>query len=440
MHTAVAAIRSLVTYVAIVLYIVLVGPAALVLARLSGSKRLMYAVGHGGVGLALRLAGIRYRIVGRENVPDRAVVYCSNHESNVDPAVLFQELDPMLHVLYKAELHRVPLMGMAFDIGGFVAVDRTDRRKSFASVDAAVASLGRGNSFLIFPEGTRSRTGELLPFKKGGFIMALQAQCAGGARRDQRRPRLDAEGQRHRAAGAGHGSNRSAGADRRPDRRRSRRAHRARAGRRAGPARPGLRMELIAVLGRTAAFSFAAGVNLYATVAMLGLAARFAWVDLPPQFEVFDNPWVIGVALALYAVEFFADKIPYVDTLWDVLHTAIRPLGGALIAVASLGDASPAVQGLAALAGGTLAAGSHLTKAGTRAVVNTSPEPVSNWLVSLAEDGFVIGLGLLALSYPVAALTVVAVLALLIVACAAALVRAIRRRFAQNSVPAAQLT
>jgi 1-acyl-sn-glycerol-3-phosphate acyltransferase len=83
----------------------------------------------------------------------------------------------MLHVLYKAELHRVPLMGMAFDIGGFVAVDRADRRKSFASVDAAVASLGRGNSFLIFPEGTRSRTGELLPFKKGGFIMALQAKA-----------------------------------------------------------------------------------------------------------------------------------------------------------------------------------------------------------------------------------------------------------------------
>ena len=108
--------------------------------------------------------------------------------------------------------------------------------------------------------------------------------------------------------------------------------------------------------------------------------------------------------------------------------------------MASLGDASPAVQGLAALLGGTLAASSHLTKAGTRAVVNTSPEPLSNWLVSLAEDGFVIGLGLLALSYPVAALTVVAVLAVLIVACAAALVRAIRRRFAQNSVPAAQLT
>ena len=197
-------------------------------------------------------------------------------------------------------------------------------------------------------------------------------------------------------------------------------------------------MELIATLGRTAAFSFAAGVNLYATVAMLGLAARFDWVDLPAQFAAFDNPWVIGTALALYAVEFFADKIPYVDTLWDLLHTAIRPLGGALIAVASLGEASPALQGLAALAGGTLAAGSHLTKAGTRAAVNTSPEPVSNWLLSLAEDGFVIALGLLAMSYPVAALAVVTVLAIVIGACAAALVRAIRRRFARGPLPAAQ--
>ena len=196
-------------------------------------------------------------------------------------------------------------------------------------------------------------------------------------------------------------------------------------------------MELMAVLGRTAAFSFAAGVNLYATVAMIGLAARFDWVDLPAQFALFDNGWVIGAALTLYLVEFFADKIPYVDTLWDVLHTAIRPLGGALIAVASLGDASPGVQGLAALLGGTLAASSHFTKAGTRAAVNTSPEPLSNWLVSLAEDGFVVGLGLLALNYPVAALAVVLVLVAAIVACAAALARAIRRQFAR-AVPTAQ--
>ena len=128
-------------------------------------------------------------------------------------------------------------------------------------------------------------------------------------------------------------------------------------------------MEVIALFGRTAAFSFAAGINLYATVAILGLVSRFKWVALPPQFASFDNDLVIGIALLLYVVEFFADKIPYLDTAWDVVHTAIRPLGGACLAVASLGDASPAAQGLAAVLGATLAAGSHLTKAGTRAVM-----------------------------------------------------------------------
>jgi 1-acyl-sn-glycerol-3-phosphate acyltransferase len=171
-----AAVRSLVAYVAIILYILIVGPPGLFLTWALRSKRLLYFLGHGGVGLALRLTGIRYRVLGRENVPSGAVVYCSNHESNVDPAVLFQGLHPMLHIFYKAELHKVPLMGIAFDIGGFVGVERSDRHKAFASVDEAAESLQSGNSFLIFPEGTRSRTGELLPFKKGGFIMALKAQ------------------------------------------------------------------------------------------------------------------------------------------------------------------------------------------------------------------------------------------------------------------------
>ena len=115
---------------------------------------------------------------------------------------------------------------------------------------------------------------------------------------------------------------------------------------------------------------------------------------------------MIGLALVLYAVEFVADKVPWVDTLWDTVHTFIRPLGGAAVAVAALGDASPGMTALVALLGGTVAAGAHATKAGTRVVVNTSPEPFSNWILSLAEDGFVVALGLLALKYPLAALVV----------------------------------
>jgi hypothetical protein len=188
----------------------------------------------------------------------------------------------------------------------------------------------------------------------------------------------------------------------------------------------------LTTLGRTLGFSFAAGVNLYATVAILGLAARYHWVTLPPQFEVFNNNVVIGAAIVLYVVEFFADKIPYVDTLWDMLHTAIRPIGGALIAVATLGDASPAMEGLVALLGGTVAAGSHLTKTSTRAAANASPEPFSNWILSFGEDLFVVGLGFLALQYPVVALGVVILLSVLVAIFAVAIVRTVRRWFART--------
>jgi len=173
---AVAALRSIVTYVAALLYIAVVGPIGLIVGLVLRWKRGLYALGHAGVQLALSLSGIRYKVVGREHVPPGAVVFCANHESNVDPPVLFRALHSRLHILYKAELHKFPLMGTLFDIGGFVPVERENRERALASIERGAASLRAGNSFLIFPEGTRSRSGELLPFKKGGFIMAIRAQ------------------------------------------------------------------------------------------------------------------------------------------------------------------------------------------------------------------------------------------------------------------------
>jgi len=187
-------------------------------------------------------------------------------------------------------------------------------------------------------------------------------------------------------------------------------------------------MDVLSSLGRTLGFSFAAGINLYATVAMLGLASHFGWVDLPPQYRVFDNPWIIGTAIALYLIEFVADKIPWVDSVWDVVHSVIRPAGAALIAVAAIGHAQPAFQVMAALAGAALASSSHLAKAGTRIAANTSPEPFSNWILSLSEDGFVVVLGLLALKYPFAAAVIVIVGVAVILISARWLIRRVRHR------------
>jgi len=185
----------------------------------------------------------------------------------------------------------------------------------------------------------------------------------------------------------------------------------------------------LTTLGRTLGFSFAAGVNLYATVAILGLTSRFGWVQLPPQYQVFDNNWIIGTALALFVLEFIADKIPWVDSAWDAMHTVIRPLGGALIAVATLGHASPAVETVVGLLGGALAASSHFTKASARVMANASPEPFSNWILSFTEDGFVIGLGILALTHPLAAGVVVLLAVAAIAAFAHWIVRALRGTF-----------
>ena len=167
-------------------------------------------------------------------------------------------------------------------------------------------------------------------------------------------------------------------------------------------------------------------MNLYATVAVLGLAARFQWVQLPAQYQVFNHDWVIAGSLFLYLVEFVADKIPWVDSLWDSVHTVIRPIGGAVVAIATLGEASPGLQTLIGIAGGAIAAGSHLTKASTRVAVNASPEPFSNWILSFTEDVFVIGLGLVALQYPVAALVITILIVITIVVALGWIVRTLR--------------
>ena len=175
--------------------------------------------------------------------------------------------------------------------------------------------------------------------------------------------------------------------------------------------------------------AFASGLNLYATVAVLGLCSHFHLVTLPDQYRAFGHPLVIGAALTLYAVEFIADKIPWVDSVWDAVHTVVRPIGSAVVAVTAMGSVSPELTAVAALIGGSVAITTHLAKAGTRAAVNTSPEPFSNWFLSLSEDVLAIGLSYGALRHPIAALTVAVALLAAIGACSVVLVRALSRRF-----------
>ena len=170
----------------------------------------------------------------------------------------------------------------------------------------------------------------------------------------------------------------------------------------------------LGTIGLLLGASFASGINLYATVATLGLLQRFEVIALPPSLAVLAHPVVLGLAIALYLIEFVADKIPAVDHLWDAVHTFIRPPAAALLAYAAVAPASSGVPELwrvaAALLAGTIALTAHSTKAATRGAVNASPEPFSTAAVSFAEDLLAIGLSWLAVAHPAIAIGVVALL------------------------------
>ena len=168
-------------------------------------------------------------------------------------------------------------------------------------------------------------------------------------------------------------------------------------------------MEIIGRLGMAFGPAWASGINLYAMVATLGLLGRFGGLSLPGDLQILTNKWVIGAAAVLYCVEFIADKIPYLDSIWDLVHTFLRVPAGAIVAAASMGDFNRPVQIVAFLVGGGLALSSHGSKAATRAVLNLSPEPFSNILASLIEDVLAIGTTLLALFAPVLILIVVTI-------------------------------
>lgn len=171
-------------------------------------------------------------------------------------------------------------------------------------------------------------------------------------------------------------------------------------------------METISIIAATMGVAWASGINLYAAIFVLGWMGGSGAIDLPPDLEVLANPVVMGAAALMYCVEFFADKIPGVDTAWDALHTFVRVPAGAMLAAGAISPLGPEAELAGLLLGGTLTAGTHATKAGSRVLINTSPEPFSNWTASIGEDVAAIGGLWMALNHPI--LFIVLLLALVL--------------------------
>ena len=174
-------------------------------------------------------------------------------------------------------------------------------------------------------------------------------------------------------------------------------------------------MSPLETLGFTLGTSFASGLNVYATVAAAGLFQRFGIVQLPDTLQVLASPFVLGIAITLFLIEFIADKIPYIDSAWDAVHTFIRPPAAAIISYSAFGSVPEEWKVGAALLAGGVALTSHGAKATSRAAANTSPEPVSNWTLSILEDGLAVFLAWMAATHPILTAGIVVVLVILAV-------------------------
>jgi hypothetical protein len=193
--------------------------------------------------------------------------------------------------------------------------------------------------------------------------------------------------------------------------------------------RRNFKMDWFSTLTLALGSAWTSGINLYATVTVLGLLQKFNLTKLPGGLDVLDNWWIIGVAGFLYLVEFFADKIPYVDSVWDVVHTFIRVPAGAILAYAATNDMDTTVHTIAALLGGGFAFSSHGTKAAVRATANLSPEPVSNWILSVVEDIIAFVGAVLSVFAPIVIAIVLIIFAIFFIWFAPKIFRAIRRIF-----------
>lgn len=190
-------------------------------------------------------------------------------------------------------------------------------------------------------------------------------------------------------------------------------------------------MNVVEIIALSMGAAWASGINLYAALFVLGYVGATGSIDLPPDLQLLSHPLVMAAAGFMYVVEFFADKVPGVDNAWDALHTFIRIPAGAVLAAGAVGDVGPAMELAALIAGGGLAAGAHLTKAGTRVLINTSPEPASNWAASISEDVAVIAGLWTALNHPWVFVVLLVVFILLLAWILPRLWRAIKAVFAK---------